>query len=521
MKGDDDEEPQAGPARAPNETKRSSRNLSEKKRRDRFNILVQELAGIVSPEDGRKLEKTAVLELAISYLREHQSQPELSSLPRANRNTAKNAANWQPSFTTDAEFNLIVTEAFDSFTIAIENDGNILYASHSVLSLLGYLTDQLVGTSLFSYVHEDDALRIWSQLARIAAQQNGADETGVLTNSDPFLFRMKCGRLYSRCSYQTVHCKVAVLRQSNDQETVNCLIFVGKVERPQPNRIVTNSDCAEKEFSYRLTLDWKYVYIDHRAPSIIGFLPFEVLGTSVYEYCGPEDVSNIAQYHKLLIRLGKITTCYYRHLTKGQSWVWLRSSCYISYNQWNSKPESITCTATVVTFDEVCANQIETIQRDRDHFARIISRAGSDVSYSSWASSPTSTQEESTDQQDGTTADDQKETSRDVLNGPTDQLMNGLVNQSTDVDMESDDEQNEALLWLEQITLPPGLTAEQIETHSKLQEEYKKIAEQLRKQGRQLKTIMKLIEWSKLLLELDSNFGVFGESSVDSEASSS
>lgn len=509
-----------------NETKRSSRNLSEKRRRDRFNILVQELAGIVAPEDGRKLEKTAVLELAISYLRKNQSQ--LRSLPRGGKDgIAVNS--WQPSFTADPEFNLIVSDALDSFTIAIENDGNILHASDSVLPLLGYLCDELIGTSLFSYLNEEDALKVWSQLAVIA--QNG-DKTDLLAKGNlTFVFLMKCGRFYSRSSCQLVRCNVAVIDQCDDKKTPNCLVFVGKVGHPQPNRILTTSDCPQKEFSYRLTMDWKYVYIDHRAASVVGFLPFEVLGTSFYSYCGPGDVFNIAQYHKFLIRVGKVTTCYYRHLTKGQSWVWLQSSCYISYNQWNSKPETITCTATAVSFDEVCLNQTKTLQRDRERFARILSRSGSDsASLDNWASSPPDPFAEPSDLQDGTTAEKQKENVFNprlftrLLQTPSDQLIDVLDNQSTSsvVEMESDDEQNEDLLWLENIKIPPGLSSVQVATHLRLQEEYKKIAEQIRRQERQLKTIKKLIEWSNWLLALDSNFGVFGgESSVDSEASSS
>ena len=93
---------------------------------------------------------------------------------------------------------------------------------------------------------------------------------------------------------------------------------------------------------------------------------------------------------------------------------------------------------------------------------------------------------------------------------------------SIGISFSENDTQNEHLLWLENITIPPGLSSVQIETHLKLQEEYKKIAEQIRKQERQLKIIKKLIEWSSLLLDLDRNVGVFGgESSVDSEAWSS
>ena len=43
-------------------------------------------------------------------------------------------------------------------------------------------------------------------------------------------------------------------------------------------------------------------------------------------------------------------SCYYRFLTKGQEWIWLQTRNYITYNQWNSKPEFIVCMHKVVKY---------------------------------------------------------------------------------------------------------------------------------------------------------------------------
>lgn len=117
-----------------------------------------------------------------------------------------------------------------------------------------------------------------------------------------------------------------------------------------------------------------------RASPIIGYLPFEVLGTSGYDYYHVDDLELIAQCHKQrkqiclrirflvsfktgghaekfpfhfffsssVMQFGKGKSCYYRFLTKGQQWIWLQTHYYITYHQWNSKPEFIVCTHTVV-----------------------------------------------------------------------------------------------------------------------------------------------------------------------------
>lgn len=533
MEKDDDEE-----IEGEGDLKRSSRNLNEKKRRDRFNILLQQLAGIVSNKnEPRKLDKTTVLKHAINFLENHQSR--VRTRPDASRHTAS----WQPSFTTDGEFNLIMLEALDSFVLSLNNDGHIMFASQSVLPLLGYLPDELEGTSLYRYMDHSDSLRIWSEMLSALNR-----EINVTVDDNSFQFQIICGNQYSEISKKVVDCKTTVIPTAdyNEGEQKKLIIVIGKVlHQPQPDRIVISADCQEKQFSYRLTMDWKYVHVDHRASSVIGFLPFEVLGTSLYEYCSPDELLHLAQYHRILIRLGKVTTCYYRHLTKGQSWVWLRSTCYISYNQWNSKPESIAGTATVVNFEEVCAKQNKTLEHDREYFNRIISARNGGFGAEplspicSWPSSPVCIRDVTTGKPDqlkeseveneGTSSYEERESKKSIfmprvikslMQYPSDRLME-ILHTESDLQFASDEEQNdEHLSWLEHVKIPSGMSRAQLTRHVKLLEEYKKIAEQIRKQEKQLKMIKKLIEWSNLLLEVGSNVGIVGESSADSEASS-
>lgn len=50
---------------------------------------------------------------------------------------------------------------------------------------------------------------------------------------------------------------------------------------------------------------------------------------------------------------GEGKSCYYRFLTKGQQWIWLQTRFYITYHQWNSKPEFVVCTHRVVSHADV------------------------------------------------------------------------------------------------------------------------------------------------------------------------
>ena len=65
------------------ETKRKSRNLSEKKRRDQFNMLITELGSMVS-QNNRKMDKTTVLKTTISFLKQHNEMSQRSQVPQNN-----------------------------------------------------------------------------------------------------------------------------------------------------------------------------------------------------------------------------------------------------------------------------------------------------------------------------------------------------------------------------------------------------------------------------------------------------
>ncbi|CAJ0964179.1 unnamed protein product, partial [Ranitomeya imitator] len=132
-----------------------------------------------------------------------------------------------------------------------------------------------------------------------------------------------------------------------------CFVATVRLATPQFIKEMCTVEEPNEEFTSRHSLEWKFLFLDHRAPPIIGYLPFEVLGTSGYDYYHVDDLENLAKCHEHLMQYGKGKSCYYRFLTKGQQWIWLQTRYYITYHQWNSRPEFIVCTHTVISYAEV------------------------------------------------------------------------------------------------------------------------------------------------------------------------
>lgn len=110
---------------------RKSRNLSEKKRRDQFNMLVNELSSMVSANN-RKMDKSTVLKSTISFLKNHN---EVSSRSKVH----EIQSNWKPPFLSNEEFTHLILEALDGFIMVFSSSGRIYYASEGITSLLGYI----------------------------------------------------------------------------------------------------------------------------------------------------------------------------------------------------------------------------------------------------------------------------------------------------------------------------------------------------------------------------------------------
>uniref|UniRef100_A0A673I6D6 Circadian locomoter output cycles protein kaput n=1 Tax=Sinocyclocheilus rhinocerous TaxID=307959 RepID=A0A673I6D6_9TELE len=350
--------------------KRVSRNKSEKKRRDQFNVLIKEL-GTMLPGNTRKMDKSAILQKSIDYLSKHKeiaAQSESSEIKQ----------DWKPPFLSNEEFTQLMLEALDGFFIVMLTDGNIIYISESVTSLLEHLPSDLVDQNLLNFLplgeHEEvykalsshpdietlnsDYLKSKSQLEFCCHILRGS----VDPKKPPVYEYVKfIGNFKSLINMPlaTRNGLEGILQHSLQPafDDKVCFIATVRLAKPQFIKEMCMVEEPNKEFTSRHSLEWKFLLLDHRAPPIIGYMPFEVLGTSGYDYYHVDDLHLLAKCHEHLMQFGKGKSCYYRFLTKGQQWIWLQTNYYITYHQWNSRPEFIVCTHTVVSYAEVRAEQ--------------------------------------------------------------------------------------------------------------------------------------------------------------------
>ncbi|NWX33683.1 NPAS2 protein, partial [Notiomystis cincta] len=346
---------------------RASRNKSEKKRRDQFNVLIKELSSML-PGNTRKMDKTTVLEKVIGFLQKHNevsAQTEISEIQQ----------DWKPSFLSNEEFTQLMLEALDGFIIAVTTGGSIIYVSDSITPLLGHLPCDVLDQNLLNFLPEQEHSEIYKMLSSCMLMTDSASSDYLKTDNElEFYCHLLRGSLNPKefPTYEYIKF-VGNFRSYSNVPNSTCNGFdeaVPRAYRASPGkqvcfvatvRLATPQFLKEmciveeplEEFTSRHSLEWKFLFLDHRAPPIIGYLPFEVLGTSGYDYYHIDDLELLARCHEHLMQFGKGKSCCYRFLTKGQQWIWLQTHYYITYHQWNSKPEFIVCTHMVVSYADV------------------------------------------------------------------------------------------------------------------------------------------------------------------------
>lgn len=164
--------------------------------------------------------------------------------------------------------------------------------------------------------------------------------------------------------------KIGLAEQEGDTEgdscNLSCLVAVGRIP---PNVFTTNMSTPVNnpifrsiEFISRHAMDGKFLFVDQRwvvqnfffnfnliesfcfvfkrATLVLGFLPQELLGTSMYEYYHHDDIPGLADSHKAALQNSeKVVTPFYRFRIKDNGFIQLQSEWKSFKNPWTKEVE--------------------------------------------------------------------------------------------------------------------------------------------------------------------------------------
>ncbi|CAL7935892.1 unnamed protein product [Xylocopa violacea] len=412
--------------RTNDDSKKQNHSEIEKRRRDKMNTYITELSAMVPMchAMSRKLDKLTVLRMAVQHLKTI-----LGAV------TSYTEGHYKPAFLSDQELKTLILQAAEGFVFVVGCDrGRILYVSESVLQTLNYSQGDLLGQSWFDILHPKDVAKVKEQLSSsdLSPRERLIDAKTMLpVKTDvpqgvsrlcpgarrSFFCRMKrkvegvrCGELqvkeeadttsgyHRRKKQQNVDWKYCVIQctgylkswapakmdleeQEGDGDgeacNLSCLVAVGRLQSTIPTSLPKKPRLRPIKFVSRHAMDGKFLFVDQRATLVLGFLPQELLGTSMYEYYHHDDIPHLAESHKAALQASEcVTTQIYRFRTKGANFVKLQSEWKSFRNPWTKDIEYLIAKNSVTSCDSRSVtnsgsrSEDSSVQGNYDYFAQ-------------------------------------------------------------------------------------------------------------------------------------------------------
>ncbi|XP_054609181.1 basic helix-loop-helix ARNT-like protein 2 isoform X1 [Dunckerocampus dactyliophorus] len=359
----------------------------EKQRRDKINNLIDELSAMIPACQpmARKLDKLTVLRKAVQHLK---------ALKAGSGSTFAEAAR-KPSILPHDDLRHLLLRVADGFLLVVSCDrAKILFISESVSKILNFSRVELIGQSLFDFVHPKDINKVKEQLSSsdLNSHQHLIDAaTGVPVQADApvtvshmstgarrsFFCRMKHSRVEGKHKekhpllstsikkdsfrYCTLHC-TGYMRSwprseldseadtEKDTSNLTCLVTMCRLQGHLSHQTPKDINVKPTEFVARCTIEGKFTFIEQQATTLIGYLPQEILGTSCYEYFHQDDLQQMAEKHRQVLHSKeKIDTKCYKFKTKYGSYISLQSQWFSFTNPWTKEVEFIVSLNRVVS----------------------------------------------------------------------------------------------------------------------------------------------------------------------------
>ncbi|XP_033095971.1 protein cycle-like [Anneissia japonica] len=383
---------------------RQNHSEIEKRRREKMNTYIQELCNIIPSCSAMKskLDKLTILRMAVQHMK---------SLRGATISCKE--ANYKPSFLSEDEIKQLILENAEGFLFVVSCDrGRILYMSESVMTYLNIPKEYLLGQSIMDMLHPKDIGKVKEQLSSLdllPAERLIDAKTGMLVRSEAlpsppqlssgarrsFFCRMRkvneqtvkseaptpqnskkrVKHSQERKNYVTVHCtgylkswpssKVENFKDNemdNGNCNLTCLVAIGRLQPILGNQksnskdiAVDNNECSIQvvplEYVSRLAADGKLTFADQRVTIILGYLPQEFVGTSVYEYYHIDDIPKMAEFHKSVLTSKETQQVEYLFKAKNGEFLKFHSRMFCFRNPWTKEIEYIVSTNTTINLE--------------------------------------------------------------------------------------------------------------------------------------------------------------------------
>ncbi|XP_078517101.1 hypoxia-inducible factor 3-alpha isoform X2 [Lissotriton helveticus] len=291
------------------------------------------------------LDKASIMRLALSHL-------------KMQRLLA--AVEWTDSTEMDIQTEGCPLRSLDGFLMVLSEDGDMIFLSDNVDKHLGLGQLELIGQSVYDFIHPCDQDELQDLLST-----RGLSQKEMLGAECCFSLRMK-STLVSKG--RTVHLKSAswkVLQCSGHLKTSRFHIQAasgtgpGPQEAPQRFLVLVCESIPHPShieypldswtFQSRHTLDMRFTYCDERISELAGYSSEDLIGGTLYEYVHAQDSDSVGKSIYSLLSKGQAVTAYYRFLAKNGGYFWAQTQATTVGIGKSGLPEGVVCLHSVLS----------------------------------------------------------------------------------------------------------------------------------------------------------------------------
>ncbi|XP_017554249.1 hypoxia inducible factor 1 subunit alpha, like 2 isoform X2 [Pygocentrus nattereri] len=318
-------------ARVCTEWRKARSRVAARSRREKESQLFREIAALLPLVSNveAQLDKASVIRLTIAYLRLRVllNSPASNTAPATTQHLSSSQG--EPAGVNERWFHY---QTLGGFLLIVSLNGKIIFTTKDATSHTGINQMDLIGRSLFDFLHPCDQKELKEILTKLIGSQGQQ-------KCDIFL-RIKGATNHKLTPWKVIHC--TGVKKSSSMPGCSCLLLLCR-SLPVQDVIERESYLNVKAFLSTHGPDMKFTYCHSGVLELTGFRDTELCGQSVYQYYHPYDCQHILQSHLCLLAKGQVCTGKYRLLQKHGGYVWVETDATVVYNIRTGKPESIVC----------------------------------------------------------------------------------------------------------------------------------------------------------------------------------
>ncbi|XP_051693361.2 hypoxia-inducible factor 3-alpha isoform X2 [Oryctolagus cuniculus] len=350
--------------------KEKSRDAARSRRSQETEVLYQ-LAHTLPFARGvsAHLDKASIMRLTISYLRMHRLCA---------------AGEWNQAGAEREPLDACYLKALEGFVMVLTAQGDMAYLSENVSKHLGLSQLELIGHSIFDFVHPCDQEELQDALTPPPSLSRKKPEAPTERS---FSLRMK-STLTSRgrtlnlkaATWKVLHCSGHMRAYRPPAQTspagspraeppLQCLVLICEAI-PHPSSL--EPPLGRGSFLSRHSLDMKFTYCDERIAEVAGYSPDDLIGCSAYEYIHALDSDAVSKSIHTLLSKGQAVTGQYRFLARSGGYLWTQTQATVVSGGRGPQAESIVCVHFLIRVEEtgVVLSLEQTEQHSRRHHQR-------------------------------------------------------------------------------------------------------------------------------------------------------